>query len=592
MSSKLLVDQYKTIKPHEIDRVRKRNLFLIEVLNKAKDIGRKLFENLFLVRFISQRNLGREDRQFKVFEEMFNRSEYYRKVEHIKEEPKKITYGIHTLLQYSKYFNEVPPGQFVVMVEPKPPFRYDELITMFRNHFNIGEDYLLIPHIIHNDLIPSHVPLDDVRKIIQLESESFRKSGGLAVMTKACFMNKISDQLFKRIFKLAVNNLMQKTVRVVKESEIVMKELLQCIYIMKEPSVSVQLISQPTFDEKLTVEYPMASKFNMNTHRKYSETLIRQYAKTVDKLFASDKTTSVKLPEIIQPDQRRDDEENHEPGLNVDGVKKLLSDEKIKSQQQAISNQTGLKLSSRTKTIMDRNKPIPIPERQEDLRDTLWKAKDAFNNQFKEIMGFGTTLRNIKKVMDKQTREAQPLMIMPSITEVKLKNKAIMSQMRKLIFVVKNPITGPPKKDKGQVGVIPVNTNMFSPNSSGMQADMVGSLSQRANSLPQAVSRQSPEVSAFKVSPRLKFSIDKRQSSKVDQTFYSPRDSVKTGGVHIHSTGVSKFIRTGYSSSKLSHASRSPPSSSRMLNLGDEKPSREVMKRMRDDIDSYILSPF
>ena len=268
MSSKLLVDQYKTIKPHEIDRVRKRNLFLIEVLNKAKDIGRKLFENLFLVRFISQRNLGREDRQFKVFEEMFNRSEYYRKVEHIKEEPKKITYGIHTLLQYSKYFNEVPPGQFVVMVEPKPPFRYDELITMFRNHFNIGEDYLLIPHIIHNDLIPSHVPLDDVRKIIQLESESFRKSGGLAVMTKACFMNKISDQLFKRIFKLAVNNLMQKTVRVVKESEIVMKELLQCIYIMKEPSVSVQLISQPTFDEKLTVEYPMASKFNMNTHRK------------------------------------------------------------------------------------------------------------------------------------------------------------------------------------------------------------------------------------------------------------------------------------------------------------------------------------
>ena len=121
-----------------------------------------------------------------------------------------------------------------------------------------------------------------------------------------------------------------------------------------------------------------------------------------DRLFKRDRQIAEQAKTVV----RQQDEQHQESKLNVEEVKQILNKEKSKQ-------------SVRHTINTSRPNNLNVTGKQPT---TFWRARDHFSNQLKEIMGFGTTMRSLKQCLDKQTKEAQPLFDMPSISDVKLRD--------------------------------------------------------------------------------------------------------------------------------------------------------------------------
>lgn len=408
-SASCLEDMYNSVNAHSYDRVKSRNIFMLSVFSMFKVMGNRLFDMIFLIRYILERRLLNNEFSFRVFDEIINKSMIYQKTDQtqfvISQDTRLLeeTKTMKSLLGgIVKVTFESPGKLFIQIKKEKGSIPKDFLATFLNETYGIPSDYILIKEVSANDMIIAHLSTDELKSIIKKEFDPFfteEKSSD----ERAIFLNSVVDKVFSKIYNYSSNNFLLKFSKANKDMELMLREINANISLKQQRSefspknnreANLSKENREIWEERDICKYPMTKAYNFKKHSKIVNPINKPYEAIVDKIFTDDR----KKPEIgVEPE-----------------VKYLDYD--VISEQKKVVEKMSVEV---VKGIIQKEKYKRIGIVSEEDERGLYKLgrhnkdgviiEDYYNHQLKEIMDFGSTLRSLKYCLEKKVRETLTL---------------------------------------------------------------------------------------------------------------------------------------------------------------------------------------
>jgi hypothetical protein len=605
-SLKQIFELYRGVTPEDIARNHKKLLFLLALKDQVKFLGRRLFDLVQLVKFLWEKRLLKDEAPFRTIDDLLYRSQFYKKSD-FREEIKRLNPIGLSSFGTNKHAGDVPQAKLVICKEDEPGYRGKDLRKYMEFHFNIPEDYIVIKEVEASEFVMLHTSLEEVRQIIRIELDAIKRSDDFQASLKMVYLNQIAPEIFQRIMCTAAKNYSQKLMRNLKEIDSLLRELIYAMRDITETSITEQLMYNVTNDDGKQNHHPMPGYL-----RDFE--MIKSYKKAIERYFSQErvvgKQLAMELSSVVKSRGVEDSEDYKTPELNVDDIKRMITWEKRKQSKPLKSNPNQGNKSIKAETT------VPVP-----AADSLWQQRDSSNNEFKEIMGYGTTLRSIKKCLDKQAKDAQHLLKIPSMVNGKLGDRSVLQRMKSIIESGKGETVDAKRlslgEEKGGVwrkGVRRSEGVKWSEQYRPMGIEKPGepethpSEHEEAGHSKQPFSARpnylvvSPDVGG---SPHHKnFTLKERRSSfKISHHLLSPRglmnrspEMLSTRGLmnkspEVMSPRMSYYLPNSLGIRKESLKILSRKTTAKSINRQETNTSSKA-KDLEEDLDSYILSPF
>ena len=415
-------------------RVNSKLGFMFESYLRSKNLLVRLYSIVRNAQYIWENKLERGQTQFKNFENMLNGSRFLEATPMpISENSVIVGRGPNNR---SRHANELPKKYLVRLKEEEKPMNSEEVEEMFKTHYDLTKDYILIKEIISNRLIMNFSSLEEITNIIKKEIAKFRRAG-LSYVSRMFYLNQQSSEIYAIIYKSALTNLLQKFYRLFKEIENLLKELLFFLYLVSDSQSQTTHTKrqEPHFFEK----YPKVQSYNFDSQKKFLGKLIKPYSQVIDNMLSLEKPKKSGTKQDQDANYNIGDEEDlqKEKSLDLEFVKKMIDYQKSRRFHKIV-NQIGNKTSkSEVKREQNNmNQSQNLKSKKIFSQNEFLKISDTSNNQRKEIMDFGTTLRSMKAVLDQQAIESVGSMKSATILDAKIKDRTIVSKMRAMMLTL------------------------------------------------------------------------------------------------------------------------------------------------------------
>lgn len=545
-TTKSVKEDYVGLTPEERNKTTNRFDMLRSMYLSSIELGRKLLEALHLAKHITENKLGRIDGKLRAVDIIMEGVKNYslaNKQVHSTVDSKSHRKYISNMMYTAVGASLLPRHSFVQCKTESTYYKQEELIKMMWQQFMLPADMLLVKELAKNDFVRHTLTLEDIQVIIKAYSEDYRLKMTF-VMPRPTFFTIEADSIINKIVRFSLNKFMEKFTRVFKDIELIVQE---CLKSTLRYFTSVKEDNKLASPPKLSVG--RSKEFYLKPSARSSKSpVIKALSRTWDRYFAMQRReddTGIRQPML-------DIDDIEDPTINLDDVKQLIKEEKLKAHG--------------THGVAT-NVPVKAPIKPDLQTANLFRQRDFFSNQLKEIMGFGTTLRSLKKCLDKQSANLLPLHQMPSIMDSKIKNKNIMHQFRKVMFTIQNPIT----QQKSDLS--PSTSTCLAPPRSPLATSRQPAIfytprkSQPSiRHMPTDESKAVTQISAGKL-------FVKRRCSQADR-FSPPANRSHTSSYQI--------------STSVSYRRRSPISDT--INTVNKLTVNDTAKMMTD-IDRFILSP-
>ena len=454
-SANTLKDDYPFILPHVYDRVRTRNVFIIDLYNKTKMVGSRVFDAVYLARYIAEKKIGSVDGSFKTIEDILQRSDNFAKNEKNPFEASQKSLGelasgqhdLNSLLgQPTKNAGEAPGKVFVKLKAEPPQINKEELSKRLGERFGLPSDLLIVKEVGGNEIILTNMTIEEVEFEIAQEEENYRKLGIDDIYSKTCYLDHMSDRLFLNIFGKANMNFFKKLCKLLREIEILVKEINFNLKdkMMSDDEVEIRKHYEFwKFSPQLVMyeKYPRAKEFSMEPHLGMLGPTIKPFQKAMDKLFMRDKSSKNNQVVIQEPPQatRLEEGEGSEVvdlqpvKIDLDYIQKMITEEKQKQKmgssaafsRSAFSNQgtkstkaestkdwTGASPSQNPTTASvttgaTEQTSAPIPKFSSHIPYTPQGGKAMmYGKQLKQIVGYGAMINSLQFCLEKKVRDS------------------------------------------------------------------------------------------------------------------------------------------------------------------------------------------
>ena len=451
-SSNILKDEYPFILPHVIDRVRQRNVYIIDLYDKMKMLGLRMFDSIYLVRFIIEKKLGTPLGVFRQIDDIISRSEHFEEIPRSGEfdmssekiqtshENELVNNIIGGLL---KVVAEAPGRSFIKLKEEKKQLTKDTIEKLMESHFEISKDYILIKEILSNEMLLYNGSVDNVKSCLQKELDVFRQQKLYNVMTKMCYLNHVCDKLFTSMFQLSLTNLLQKLYRLFRDIDQLLKELVANMG-DRTWKASLEKLQESYKnwkikpDHDMLQKFPRAREFDFDSQLPLMNEFIRPFQRVMDRLFAKDKMDRKAPVEkgIILKDY--EDSAAMMEGLpkkiDYEFVKDMVVQEKKKNyiMLNQIGNKTSKSEVKREQVLFDNASTHPT-------EDLYVGKKQACHKELRQIMSFGTTISTLYNCFEAKSREMKRVdMSIPSIVQSHIPSKINNSKVRNIMARIKS----------------------------------------------------------------------------------------------------------------------------------------------------------
>ncbi len=605
-SANTLKDEYPFILPHVFDRVRQRNVYIIDLYDRTKMVAVRLFDAVYLVRYIIERKVGQSLALFKNVEDILARSLHFEEVartadlelsteqvqpQHDNELVNNIIGGI------VKVVAEAPGKNFVKLKEERPQLTLEQVAQMMASNFGIPRDYILIKEIFSNEMMLSNLSIEEIRSLVRREVEQFRQQGLAAAMSQLCYLHHVCDRLFASMFHLALNNLVQRLLRLFRDIEQLLKELGsqlgEKVVTQSQQKIFDRLRNWKTKpDAAMAEKYPKAKHFDFDAQLPLMDDFIKPFQRAMDKLFAKDKLSRNQgaqdsHPKLAAADEESQTLEGPPKKMDVDLVKKMVLFEK---------NRHHLPINqSAVRSAKSESKREPASTAEES-RSACGKKSEA-SKELRQILGFGSTISSLQNCFEMRSRKLRLMdLALPSIAHSQLPSKVNSAKVRRILSKIRSPAYErsqhrPPEGSASVESGVP--EGLSAPASASLQRPGWQQAQRRAHvrsadhssvdkSPVQRVTRS--RVAAALKSPEVDPEASKRTNSK---------SQGQNRSFQITSSAPRRDIKSGLNlRQEASTHWREPKRLSYRERLQESGTSKEEDERLEKHLDSFILSPF
>lgn len=453
-----LKDEYPFILPHVYDRVRTRNVFIIDLYNKTKMIGSRVFDAIYLARYIAEKKIGSVDSTFKAIDDILARSDNFARSEKNPFEASQKSLGdmggsVHPdinafLGQPTKNVGEAPGKVFIKLKAELPQINKEELVKRLHQRFGLPHELLIVKEIGSSEIILTNMTVEEVELEIAQEEENYRRLSIEDIYSKTCYLDHMSDRLFLNIFSKAANNFFKKLCRLLREIEILIKEINLNLKdkLMSEDENEIRKHYEFWKFKPQMVEYekfPRAKEFLMEPHLGMLGPTIKPFQKAMDKLFMRDKSSKtnqnqIAIQEPVQPIRAEDNEEGEVVDLkpvqiDLDYIQQMITAEKHKQRlghstmvsKSPFQNQraksikadsvkdgataisTSVPTGQQSANGSTENLSAPIPKFSSHIPYTPQGGKALmYGKQLKQIVGYGTMINSLQYCLERKVRDS------------------------------------------------------------------------------------------------------------------------------------------------------------------------------------------
>lgn len=578
LTSKAVEESYIKVNPQYCAKVKARfEGFTTTYLNSI-ELGRKLLEAIHLARYIVETKMGRLDKSLRIIDSIMEKVHNYKlenKHIHLSTDSRNHNSYKSTLLYSTNApaVSVLPKHNFVKAKTDSVKYSRDALKMMMWQQFMLPDDSMLVKELISSDFVCHYLTLDELHAIVKVFSEDYRLNRSFELPRPTYFTMKV-DSIMEKVVRSSLLKYSSKLSKVFSDIELILRECLAKIELSGKVipqtanKTSIAESSRMAISRKESLFTSRPAYQPSCTFKQSRSPIIKTLSKTWDRYHALQKRDND--TDILRPDNNNADEDE-DSRMNLDDVNKLIKEEKLKS----YSNQ-GLNTGStagKAQPNVDTNPAV-----------SLFRQRDFFSNQLKEIMGFGTTLRSLKQCLDKQTLTLLPLHTMPSIMDAKVKNKNTMHQLRKVMFTIQNPVS------QHKHDASPTTSTDHLKSNNHVFSDRQYSPRQHSPSTPLHASARHTKANCFLTSRKSQPAIRHIDASHASVT----HDKVSAGKL---------FFKNKYSTPDCKSTNRSNQSSSYQIssvrysrrqsanNMPNTRLSARDATRMNKNIDQFILSP-
>ena len=440
-SANILQETYPFILPDNYDKVRFRNVYIVDLYNRMKMIGNRLFDTAYLARYIVERKIGTTDNSLKAIDKIIAKSEHYVKSDkaHLDSSKNLLTDAPKAEQQDDAPIvkpNEAPGKMFIKLKTEASQIKKEDLETMMLERFGIPSDYLLIREILSNEIIKSNTTVEDIKVSVERECEKYEELGLKGVMTRYCYLNHVCDSLFATIYFDAISSLAQKLYKVFKDIENLLKETFTTLNERQENPELKNKSWKPQTETLFMEKYPKGLKFEFESHIPMMGATIKPFQRAMDKLFLRDKVTKKALALQHQQEMAEAQKQLESAGelagednqpvkvVNVDNVRKIVT--------------THLKNTSK-RNAANSNKPVVEAKKTESRREEEgWERKKQMGRDIKEILNYGSTMNALHFCFENKVRDLKREQTgMPSIVDSHIKGRNPTQKIRNLLTAIR-----------------------------------------------------------------------------------------------------------------------------------------------------------
>ena len=602
-SANTLRDDYPFILPYVYDRVRQRNVYIIDLYDRTKMVGARLFDSVYLVRYIIERKVGQTLGLFRNVDDILARSLHFEEAprtaeaelssEHLQSHENELVNNI--IGGIVKVVAEAPGKSFIKLKEERPQLTQQQVTKMMESAFGIPRDYILIKEIFSNEMILSNLSVDEIRNLVRREVELFKQQGLASAMSQLCYLNHVSDRLFASLFHLSLSNLVQRLLRLFRDIEHLLKELAaqlgEKVVTQSQEKLFDRLRNwKARPDQAMAEKFPKAQLFDFDAQLPLMDDFIKPFQRAMDRLFAKDKLprhgqeSQARLPDAEEASQTAEGPKK----LDVEFVKKMVVFEK---------NRHHLPINqSAVRSAKSESKREPASTAEESRSPN--GKKSEFSKELRQIIGYGATINSLQNCFDTRSRKMRLLdLAMPSIVNSQLPAKVNSSKVRSILAKIRHPCLerSQPRQPDGSASACSGPEGPSAPASASLrkarQRKHVRSADHSTvDRSPRQTAVRSKLAAALK-SPAVDTEATKRTNSKT-----RPNRSFQittSGWRHAAARETSRGFKSGLNLRQESSANwKETKRLSFRDRLQESATSKEDDDRLERNLDSFILSPF
>jgi hypothetical protein len=432
-SSSAVAEQYSYIQPHVVERVVRRNVHIVDLYSRSKNIVCRLFDSLYLAKFIVQFKVegGGSSKWLSAIDDILAKSEHFEldresfanSLKGLDEEREAY---LSSLLSGSqpKTPAEVPGCKFVRLKIEPPQIPIEELDRLVCKTFKVeSKDQNLVSIISSSEIILANCSRQQLNQVFEHQKKLSIKEGNRRGMSAGCYVTHISDKVFMQLFVISLNNLLSKLFRVLRDYE----TLITCL--------SAELISNDYHDSlkdlrdrwerldrkadpSLYEKYPKAREYDLGSQLAQLGPVIRPFQRVMDRLFIRDKKNTKEISMSMSRPTLSNSIREVAPTVDVDYVKNLVS---VKRR-----NPSSL-IAKSLETSHCKTEGGYVGKKQEMMQEV------------KRMVDYRGTLNNLKNRFDMSVREQKrrPVSI-DNLTTADVKGKNYSMKIRNLIVRIKS----------------------------------------------------------------------------------------------------------------------------------------------------------
>jgi len=444
-SANTLLDEYSCVLSESIERVIYRNVFIVDAYSRIKSTVQRLFNSIYLCKYIMERKIGLTGTFFSNIDEILARSDHFCLIENcfedtwadinFNEKEKEailqniMSGGVHKVIVEA-------PGKNFIRIKSEPiQLEAEELTKLITTVFGLPKDYIIIKELIATEIVMNNITLDDIRKAIKREQDYFNKNNLEEESDFKCYMNKVSVKLFTTIFIAALNNLSSKLFKVLRDYEYLLREMWTHLKDTPQAAGIIELRERfdkirERQDEHMYEKYPMAKQFDLGAQLSHMGPMIKPFQRVMDRLFARDKFSRKNPDQDTDPflPTKRSNEVSQT--IDLEYVKRLVHARKHKKNR-------GYSLSASENQVVSKGEEIKVA-------DDFVSRKAALARELKEIVDFRTTVNSLQFCLEESSRNFNSKdRKVVSLVDAEVKGKNYTMKIRNLISRVRSGVEQP-----------------------------------------------------------------------------------------------------------------------------------------------------
>lgn len=272
--------------PGRVEAGATRGSFMLDLYYRLKMGGARLFDMLYLIKYIYEYKINTPDIVFRNIEDIVRCSTHFCEV----------PTDYETLESpgepFSTISKEAPGHWFIRMQAEKEQLRREDIQEALRNDFGLSEDCLFLQAISKNEMVVTSLTLEDISQSVANELERYNSRTDKAEVSLTCHFNQRAEKLFSSIYYNSLSSFLQKLFRLIRDIELLLKELQSYLPNSSESTLNLE---SKDLDTRLANKYPRAADFNVSGHLPLLGPTIRPFQLEVNRLFARDK---LKVPPV------------------------------------------------------------------------------------------------------------------------------------------------------------------------------------------------------------------------------------------------------------------------------------------------------